>query len=34
MRKHGKEEKLNAFYDALAEINLGRTISIYATPTQ
>ena len=25
MRKHGKEEKLNAFYDALAEINLGRT---------
>jgi len=33
MRKHGKEEKLDAFYDALAEINLGRTISIYATPT-
>lgn len=32
MVKHGKEEKLNAFYDALAKLNLGRAISVYATP--
>ena len=32
MREHGKQEKLNVFYEALAKINLGRTISIYATP--
>jgi len=34
MREHGKQEKLNAFYEALAKINLGRTISIYVTPSR
>jgi len=32
MIKHNKKEKLNAFYESLAELNLGRSISIYATP--
>ena len=32
MVKHNKKEKLNAFYESLAELNLGRSISIYATP--
>jgi SAM-dependent methyltransferase len=32
MEKHGKAEKLNMFYDSLAELNLGRSISVYATP--
>ncbi|MDC0134436.1 class I SAM-dependent methyltransferase [Alphaproteobacteria bacterium] len=32
MEKHGKAEKLNMFYNSLAELNLGRSISIYATP--
>ena len=32
MVKHGKEEKLKEFYKALAELNLGRAISVYATP--
>jgi 2-polyprenyl-3-methyl-5-hydroxy-6-metoxy-1,4-benzoquinol methylase len=32
MRKHGKNDKLKAFYRALAELDLGRQIMIYATP--
>jgi len=32
MEKHGKTEKLEEFYDALARLNLGRSITIYATP--
>lgn len=32
MEKHGKSEKLKKFYDALAGLNLGRSISVYATP--
>ena len=32
MKKHGKAEKLKKFYDALSELNLGRMISVYATP--
>jgi hypothetical protein len=32
MEKHGKSEKLNMFYDSLAQLNLGRSISVYATP--
>ena len=32
MRKHGKSDKLKAFYDSLADLNLGRSISVYATP--
>lgn len=32
MEKHGKAEKLRKFNDALAELNLGRMVSIYATP--
>ena len=32
MEKHGKTEKLKMFYDALADLNLGRSISVYATP--
>ncbi|MFY9311348.1 MAG: class I SAM-dependent methyltransferase [Bacteroidia bacterium] len=32
MRKHGFESKLNAFYEALASLELGRQIVMYATP--
>ena len=32
MEKHGKAEKLKKFYNALSELNLGRSISVYATP--
>ncbi|MFM2393546.1 MAG: hypothetical protein RLZZ546_1528 [Bacteroidota bacterium] len=32
MRKHGKGDKLREFYTSLAKLNLGRSISIYATP--
>tara|TARA_Y200000002_G_scaffold383101_1_gene403217 strand:- start:4680 stop:5558 length:879 start_codon:yes stop_codon:yes gene_type:complete len=32
MEKHGKAEKLKKFYNALSKLNLGRMISIYATP--
>jgi SAM-dependent methyltransferase len=32
MEKHGKAKKLKKFYDALSELNLGRSISVYATP--
>lgn len=32
MRKHGKEEKLNQFYEALASLELGRQIMMYARP--
>jgi SAM-dependent methyltransferase len=32
MKKHGKDEKLKAFYTALADLNLGRAVSVYATP--
>tara|TARA_B110000008_G_scaffold225974_1_gene227275 strand:+ start:5441 stop:6319 length:879 start_codon:yes stop_codon:yes gene_type:complete len=32
MEKHGKSEKLKKFYDALSGLNLGRSISVYATP--
>lgn len=30
MAKHGKADKMKRFYDALAKINLGRSISVYA----
>lgn len=33
MEKHGKGEKLKSFYDALSGLNLGRSISVYATPS-
>ncbi|NQY10999.1 MAG: class I SAM-dependent methyltransferase [Flavobacteriales bacterium] len=32
MTKHGKGEKLKAFYESLADLNLGRSVSVYATP--
>ena len=32
MEKHGKTEKLKKFYNSLSELNLGRSISVYATP--
>lgn len=32
MIKHGKAEKLKQLYASLAELNLGRSISVYATP--
>ncbi len=32
MRKYGKQTELKALYKAFADLNLGRTISIYATP--
>jgi SAM-dependent methyltransferase len=32
MEKHGKAEKLKKFYNSLSELNLGRSISVYATP--
>lgn len=32
MKKHGFENKLNAFYEALASLELGRQIVMYATP--
>ena len=32
MRKHGKGEKLRRFYQALAELDLGRQCVLYATP--
>lgn len=32
LRKHGKQEKLSAFYKALADLELGRDIVIYAQP--
>jgi 2-polyprenyl-3-methyl-5-hydroxy-6-metoxy-1,4-benzoquinol methylase len=32
MRKHGKAKKLNQFYKALADCDLGRQIILYATP--
>ncbi|MBI4685901.1 MAG: class I SAM-dependent methyltransferase [Nitrospirae bacterium] len=31
MKKHGKSDKLSRFYHALAELDLGRQITIYAT---
>ena len=30
MRKYGKTEKLNKFYENLAKLNLGRQITFYA----
>ena len=33
MEKHGKAETLKKFYDCLSELNLGRSISVYATPS-
>jgi SAM-dependent methyltransferase len=32
MRKHNKHEKLSKLYQALADLDLGRTFTIYATP--
>jgi len=32
MKKHGKAEKLRRFYKYLADLDLGREITIYATP--
>jgi 2-polyprenyl-3-methyl-5-hydroxy-6-metoxy-1,4-benzoquinol methylase len=32
MRKHGKQNELKALYKSFADLNLGRTITIYATP--
>lgn len=32
MEKHGKAEKMKKFYSSLSELNLGRMISVYATP--
>jgi hypothetical protein len=32
MKKHGKTEKLSLFYQALAELNLGRQVIVYASP--
>lgn len=32
MIKHNQEDKLNAFYKALADLELGRSIRVYATP--
>jgi hypothetical protein len=32
MRKHGKAKKLNQFYKALADCDLGRQVILYATP--
>ena len=32
MRKHGKEDKLSHFYQALAELDLGRQTLVFATP--
>ena len=32
MRKHGKEDKLRKFYEALADCDLGRQVVMYATP--
>lgn len=31
MRKHGKREKLAKFYQALAELDLGRQVVVFAT---
>ena len=31
MKKHGKEKKLSAFYRALAQLDLGRQVTMYAT---
>ena len=30
LRKHGQVDKLHEFYQALAKINLGRQIAVYA----
>ena len=32
MRKHGKEEKLIKFYQAIADCDLGRQVVMYASP--
>jgi SAM-dependent methyltransferase len=32
MRRHGKQEKLSSFYKALADLELGRDVVIYAQP--
>ena len=32
MVKHGKSDKMKKFYEALSLLNLGRSISVYATP--
>jgi 2-polyprenyl-3-methyl-5-hydroxy-6-metoxy-1,4-benzoquinol methylase len=32
MKKHGKSDKLRAFYEALATLNLGRQTILYASP--
>lgn len=32
MRKHGKAKKLSQFYQALAELDLGRQVVVYASP--
>jgi len=34
LRKHGKKEKLTKFYEALADIDLGRQVVVYATPKE
>jgi 2-polyprenyl-3-methyl-5-hydroxy-6-metoxy-1,4-benzoquinol methylase len=31
LKKHGKGEKLSQFYEALASLNLGRQVTVYAT---
>ena len=30
LRKQGQEDKLHEFYQALAKINLGRQVAVYA----
>jgi len=32
MKKHGKKEKLEKFYEHLADLNLGRQVIVYASP--
>jgi hypothetical protein len=32
MRKHGKTKKLNQLYKAFADCDLGRQVTLYATP--
>jgi len=34
MRKHGKGRKLREFYEALAKLDLGRQVVMYATPSK
>ena len=34
LRRHGKSDTLNRFYTAMADLNLGRSAIVYATPSQ